>query len=109
MKKLYLLPLLILLVIGFVLVGCGPSTPTATQPTATQPTATQPTATQPTATQPTSTTPGATQPTTTAPSATKTLKFGFITDLTSTLGNQIWGLQQLMCRFGQCQGRSQNR
>ena len=40
MKKLYLLPLLILLVIGFVLVGCGPSTPTATQPTATQPTAT---------------------------------------------------------------------
>ena len=102
MKKLFLFPLLILLVIGFILTGCGPST----SPTTTAPTTTQPTATQPTATQPTATTPGATTtaPTTTQPGATKTLKFGFITDLTSTMGNQIWGLQQLMCEMDNAKG-----
>ena len=34
----------------------------------------------------------------------KTLRFGFMTDLTSTLGNQIWRLQQLLCEIDNSKG-----
>ena len=87
MKKIFLFPLLILLVIGFILAGCSQATPTTTLPTTTQPTTTQPTTTQPT-----STTPGATTPTSTTTAPTKTFTYGLITDLTGTLGlqNQAW-------------------
>ena len=80
MKKLFLFPLVILLVIGFILSGCGETTPTTTQPT-TQPTTTQPTTTQPTTTQPTT------------PSAFDgEFVFGMDTDLTNSLGNQVMNI-----------------
>lgn len=100
MKKLFLLPLLILLVIGFIIAGCGEATPTTTQPTTTQPTATQPTGTQPTITGPTTTIPTATQPSGT----TKELTFGLITDLTGTLGNQNMNLFNLYAEMDNAKG-----
>jgi len=99
MNKWYLLPLLLLLVIGFILSGCGESTPTTTQPTATQPTATQPTSTQPTATQPTASTPTSTQP-----QAQKILKIGITSDLTGTLGNQVMNFQLLIAEMDNAKG-----
>jgi ABC-type branched-subunit amino acid transport system substrate-binding protein len=86
-KKLFLLPLLILLVLGFILAGCSPST---TSPTATTPTTTTPAGTTPTSTTPTSTTPTSTTPTATG--TTKTLTYGVVTNLTNSLGlqNQMW-------------------
>jgi ABC-type branched-subunit amino acid transport system substrate-binding protein len=81
-KKLFLFPLVILLVIGFILSGCGETTPTTTQPTTTQPTTTQPTTTQPTTT----------QPTTPAAFDGGEFVFGMITDLTNTLGNQVMNI-----------------
>ena len=102
MKKLFLFPLLILLVIGFILTGCGEATPTTTQPTSTQPTGTQPTGTQPTGTQPTQ--PTGTQPTTTAPGVTKTLTIGLMTDLTSSLGNQVMRWQMLLTDMDNARG-----
>jgi len=101
-KKLFLFPLLILLVIGFILTGCGEATPTTTPPT-TQPT-TQPTGTQPTGTQPTGTQPTGTQPTATTPGATKTFTMGFITDLTSVLGNGIVRWQNVLCDMVNARG-----
>jgi ABC-type branched-subunit amino acid transport system substrate-binding protein len=80
MKKLFLVPLLILLVIGFILAGCGPSTPTTTQPTTTQPTTTQPTTTQPTT------------PATTPAAFDGEFVFGMDTDLTNSLGNQVMNI-----------------
>ncbi len=83
MKKLYLFPLLILLVIGFVLSGCG----TATTPTTSQPTTSQPTTTQPTTTQPPSTTPAAFD---------GEFVFGMDTDLTNSLGNQVMNIGDII-------------
>jgi peptide/nickel transport system substrate-binding protein len=60
MKKLLLIPLVVILISTFVIGSCAE--PEETKPTATQPTATQPTATQPTATQPTATEPEPTGP-----------------------------------------------
>ena len=101
MKKLFLIPLLILIVIGFILVGCGTPAPTTTQPSTTAPTTTAPTTTAPTTTQPTSTTPGAT---TTAPSTQKTLTIGLLTDLTSSLGNQVMRWQLVLTDMDNARG-----
>jgi branched-chain amino acid transport system substrate-binding protein len=86
-KKIFLIPLLLLVVVVFVLAGCGPST-TTTPPTTTAPTTTAPTTTTPTTTAPATTT--TTPPTT--PAAAKELKFGVVTNLTNSLGlqNQDW-------------------
>jgi ABC-type branched-subunit amino acid transport system substrate-binding protein len=99
-KKLFLLPLLILLVIGVILVGCGE----AVAPTTTAPTTTVPTTTAPTTTAPTTTAPTTTQPTSTAPGATKTFTMGFITDLTSVLGNGIVRWQNVLCDIVNARG-----
>lgn len=89
MKKWFLFPLLILLAISFILVGCGTSTPAPS----TAATTTAATTTAPTATQPTSTTPGAPVPTATQAATVKELRVGFVTDLTGTLGIGIMNLQ----------------
>jgi ABC-type branched-subunit amino acid transport system substrate-binding protein len=90
-KKLFLIPLLVLVVVVFVLAGCSSTTTPANTSTTTQPTTTQPTtttSTTTTSTTTTSTTPPATE-------ATKTLTYGVVTDLTNSLGlaNQSWFME----------------
>jgi peptide/nickel transport system substrate-binding protein len=81
MKKLYFIPLVIIVIVGLILGSCGKPTPTPT------PTATTPTATKPTATTPTATTPTATQPTATTPTATvKPAPYGTVKVAVSTFG-----------------------
>jgi ABC-type branched-subunit amino acid transport system substrate-binding protein len=87
-KKLFLIPLLVLVVVVFVLAGCSSTTtPATTNTTTTPPATTSTTTTAPATTSTTTTTPA----TTTAP-ATKTLTYGVVTDLTNSLGlqNQSW-------------------
>jgi len=71
MKKLLLIPLVIILAVSMVLGSCGEpektTAPTTTAPTTTAPTTTAPTTTAPTTTAPTTTPPTTTPPTTTAP------------------------------------------
>jgi ABC-type branched-subunit amino acid transport system substrate-binding protein len=94
-KKLFLFPLLILLVIGFILSGCGgtPATTTTSQPPVTT------TTTAPT----TTTTAPTTAPTTTTSAPTSPAAwdgkfdggefvFGMVTDLTTSLGNQVMNI-----------------
>jgi ABC-type transport system substrate-binding protein len=96
MKKLLLIPVVIMVVAGLILSSCGSPAATTTTPPATTPTATTPTATTPTATTPTATTPTATTPTATqkpAPYGTikgVTASFGYDTFDPSLVTN--WGL-----------------
>jgi len=69
MKKLLLIPLIIILAFSIVLGSCG-ETSTTTAPTTTAPTTTAPTTTAPTTTAPTTTAPTTTAPTTTPPTTT---------------------------------------
>jgi len=101
MKKLFLLPLAILLVIGFILTACN-QTDSTSQPTSNQPTATQPAATQPTATQPTAT--QSATSTATNPVAKKTLTMGLVCDLTGTIGNQVMNIQNLLADMYNAEG-----
>jgi peptide/nickel transport system substrate-binding protein len=74
-KKLFLIPLILLTVVGLVLGSCGKpaaTTPATTTPAATTPAATTPAATTPSATTPAATTPAATTPT--QPALTGTLR-----------------------------------
>ena len=89
MKKLFLFPLLILLVIGFILTGCGSPATTTTAPTTAAPTTNTPTTAAPTTAAPTTSAPTTAAPTTGAPAAQKTLTLGLICDLTNSLGNQV--------------------
>jgi ABC-type branched-subunit amino acid transport system substrate-binding protein len=101
MKKLFLFPLFILLVISFILAGCGESAaPTTTLPTTSEPTTTAPTTSAPINTN----APTTTQPTYTGPAAQKTLVVGLITDLTSTLGNQVMNWQMLLTEMYNAKG-----
>jgi ABC-type branched-subunit amino acid transport system substrate-binding protein len=84
LKKLFLLPLLILLVISFILTGCnGAAAPTTTA----APTTAAPTTAAPTTAASTTAAPTTAAPTTAA--AKKTLTIGLICDLTNSLGNQV--------------------
>jgi peptide/nickel transport system substrate-binding protein len=69
-KKLFLIPLILLIAVSLVLISCGE--PAATTPAATTPAATTPAATTPAATTPAATTPAATTPT--EPALTGTLR-----------------------------------
>jgi ABC-type branched-subunit amino acid transport system substrate-binding protein len=95
-KKLFLFPLLILLVIGFILTGCGTpaTTTTATEPITSAPTTAAPTTNAPTTAVPTTATPTTAVPT--APTSQKTLTIGLMTDLTSVMGVQVMGWQTLL-------------
>ena len=92
--------LLILLVIGFILTGCGEAAPTTSLPTTSAPTTSAPATTSAT----TSAAPTTVQPTYTGPAAQKTLVVGLITDLTSTLGNQVMNWQMLMTEMDNAKG-----
>jgi peptide/nickel transport system substrate-binding protein len=70
MKKLLLIPIVIIVIVGLVLGGCGKPAATTTPPTTTPPTTTPPTTTPPTTTPPTTTPPTTTPPTTTPPTTT---------------------------------------
>jgi peptide/nickel transport system substrate-binding protein len=67
--KKVLVPLAILLVVVFVITGCGSGTPTSSIPAATTPAATTPAATTPAVTTPGATTPAGTKPAATTPAA----------------------------------------
>jgi peptide/nickel transport system substrate-binding protein len=69
-KKLFLIPLILLLAISLILSSCGKATPTPTTPATTTPAATKPAATTPAATKPATTTPAATTPAKPVPTGT---------------------------------------
>ena len=99
MKKMFLLPLLILLVIGFILTGCSSgSSPTATQPA--QTTATQPV--QSTTAQPVQST--TTQPVSTQAVGTKTLTIGIVEDLTASGGIEDMKVYDLLADMDNASG-----
>jgi peptide/nickel transport system substrate-binding protein len=83
-KKLLLIPIIIIVIVGLVLGGCGTPAATTTTPTVTTPTATTPTATTPTATTPTATTPTATTPTATV----KPAPYGEVKVAVATFSNE---------------------
>jgi ABC-type branched-subunit amino acid transport system substrate-binding protein len=107
-KKLFLFPLLILLVIGFVLTGCGTTTPSATTPAQTQ---TSPPPTTQTTQVPTQTTQAPTQTTSTPSAGTWDGKydggefvFGMNTDLTGSLGNQVMNIGDIVVGMWNAKG-----
>jgi ABC-type branched-subunit amino acid transport system substrate-binding protein len=105
MKKLFLFPLLILLIIGFILTGCsGTSTPTTSAPTTAAPTTSAPTTAATTTSAPTTTLAPTTSAAPTGPVAKKTLTIGLITDLTGTLGNQNMNLFNLYAEMDNAKG-----
>ncbi len=69
MKKL-LVPLIVLLIVAFIITGCGTSSPTPTPAATTTAAASTPAATAPATAVPSSTTPAATKPAATTPAAT---------------------------------------
>jgi ABC-type branched-subunit amino acid transport system substrate-binding protein len=106
MKKLFLFPLLLLLVIGFILTGCSGGTTTPATTTQAPPTST-------TSAPPTSTTSAPPTSTTTAPTSPAawngtfdggTFTFGMITDLTNSLGNQVMNIGDVVCDMFNAKG-----
>jgi len=104
LKKVFLFPLVILLVIGFILAGCGESTPTSTAPTSTAPTSTAPTSTAPTSTAPTSTAPTTTAPTGWDGTWDGEFVFSLNTDLTGSLGNQVMNIGDVVVEMKNANG-----